>query len=293
VVVAAQGDELMLLHPKLDRLRAYGANDLDGDERDRTAGHVAGCDRCRSTLAWMDDVRAAASAPAPEPSPELWQKIAARVAADEPVLLPVDHKAPPPRLAGESRFAAGGRALRVAGLALLVTGAAAAAVIPGSPVRAFLEEMIGAGQPAAQDSSVPPAAPPTPPVTLLIEPAAGAVVISLERPDATVRIHVRLVDGAELEVQALDGAAGATFRAAPGRLDIVAADAGAVILGVPRSLLHARIDVNGTAVLIKERGEVRILAPTADTVGSEYILPVRGMRDVRDVRDVRGSGPTD
>jgi hypothetical protein len=112
-------------------------------------------------------------------------------------------------------------------------------------------------------------------VLLLVEPANGSLHVVLDRPHPGVRIHVRLVETDELEVRALDGAAAATFRTSPGRIDIVGADSGAVMLAVPMSLGRIRIVVEGRTLLLKERGEIRILAPMADTIGSEFILPVR------------------
>ena len=70
------------------------------------------------------------------------------------------------------------------------------------------------------------------------------------------------------------GAAGAQFRSGNGRLTISGAAAGEFTLTIPRSLARARVEVNGSVYLSKERGQLHIFAPVADTVGSEIVLPI-------------------
>jgi hypothetical protein len=261
----------MVMHPGMQRLQAYSAGELSGAPRRRTATHVARCHRCRSTMEWMDDIRGVAREEVTLPAADGWAKIAARVDAKEAVLLPVE-----PVGAPHSGHTAS-RALRVALLTLMLGGAAAAA-IPGTWLRDRIEGLLDPWQAEPEPGDAPagngaPAAP-VAPVTLFIEPSGGAVVIALERPHAAVRIHVQLVDTRELEMRAQDGAAGATFRSSPGRLDIIDAGSGSVMIALPRSIANVRIIVDGRTYLIKDRGQVRVLAPTADTIGTEYILPV-------------------
>jgi hypothetical protein len=296
----------MLTHPHLDELRAYAAEELDAAVRRRTTEHVLACTECRDTLQWLADVRAAARAELPAPPPDTWARIAVRVAADEVVLLPLPEDA----IGGDAQAAGTGagtrgyedgalrgdgtagygrgaqapssllRGWRVAAVAVLIAGGAAAAAPDGwlrSMVTAVLGSSAGDGDaplPVGAAGSEPVAAAPTA-VALLVEPADGSVRISLQRPHAAVRVHVRLVDDTDLHVEALAGAAAATFRTSPGRLDIVGGDSGVVLLTIPTSLGRARVDVDGRTLLLKERGEIRILAPSADTVGSEFVLPVR------------------
>jgi anti-sigma factor RsiW len=263
----------MMMHPRMQRLQAYAAGELKGDVRRRTAVHLAQCPRCRATVEWMDDVRTTARADVPSPPAGAWEKIAARAEAGAAVLLPVE----PPESARPSSLS-WTRAARVAVVALLLAGAAAAAM-PGSWVRTAVEALIpglGAGAETAVPAEATEATDATPPVTLIIEPVGGAVVVALERPDSAVRVHVQITDANELEVRARDHAATATFRSSPGRLTILDAGAGAITLVVPRTLPSMRVAVDGRPLLVREHGEVRVLAPTADTIGAEYILPVGG-----------------
>jgi hypothetical protein len=267
---AAEGDEVMLMHPRMDRLQAYGAGELTGEPKRSTAAHIAQCPRCRATVDWIHDVRSTIRVEAPEPPANSWAQIAARVQARDAVLLPVEESAP--------ERGATVRALRVAAITLLIAAGAAASV-PREWLRTVADAVLPASwfdgpedapanEPAQTDA-------PAGPVILLVEPAAGALRIALERPRDGVRIHVRMVDASELEVRATGGAAAATFRTSPGRIEIAGADSGAVMLALPRGVASVRIDVDGTPYLLKERGRVRIMAPTADTIGAEYILPVR------------------
>jgi hypothetical protein len=262
----------MVTHPGMDRLQALDEGELTGEQRRTTADHVAACERCREAVEWIADVRRTAREEVPPPSDRAWEMIAARVAAQDAVLLPVEPVPAPARV----RSAA---PLVRAAMLILLLAAGAAAAMPGGWLRSAVESIVpGLGRTDegvtgdGQEAAVTPA--PLPPVVLYVAPAAGALHVTLERPHHAVRIHVQLIDAPELEVRALDGAAGATFRTSPGRLDIVGAEAGAVMLGVPVSLGRVRIDVDGRTLLLKERGQIRILAPGVDTVGSEYILPV-------------------
>jgi hypothetical protein len=300
----------MLTHPHPDDLRAYVAEELDAAAQRRTTEHVLACTECRGTLQWLEEVRAAAGAEPPAPPPDTWQRIAARVAADEVVLLPLHEDATgggaqadvasagtaaddadPGRGAGTAGAEGRGakrpsplrRGWRVAAAAVLVAGGVAAAA-PDGWLRSLVAAVLGSGSdageappPAAAAAAEPPAMAPAA-VALLVEPANGAVHISLQRPHEAVRVHVRVVDTGDLQVAAHAGSAAATFRTSPGRLEIVGGDSGAVVLTVPLSLGRVQVDVEGRVLLLKERGEIRILAPSADTVGSEFVLPVRTSR---------------
>lgn len=259
-------------HPGMERLQAFEAGELMGRARQRTAEHVAGCFECRSTISWMEDVRSAARAQVAEPPADAWARIAARVQARDAMLLPVEPLQAP-------RVPVVSRALRVALIALLVAGAAAAA-LPREWIGAAVDAVVPAAW-RGGDTDLVASAPhaendDTPPVTLFVEPAAGALRVAMERPHQAVTLHVQFVDAVEMQVRASGGAAGAIFRTSPGRVDIVGADSGAVVLALPNTVGNVRIEVDGQAFLLRERGQIRVLAPTADTIGSEYILPVRG-----------------
>ncbi|HEX2078614.1 MAG TPA: anti-sigma factor, partial [Longimicrobium sp.] len=149
-------------------------------------------------------------------------------------------EAAPPVLAAQAAFArqrrSGGalyqarRALpRAAVLVLAVAGAAAAAVIPGSPVREWVGAL-GAPEPAAPVEPVQPApAPPAPApveaapqvVSILASEGRVRVVVSASSPE--LRVRAKLVPGGRAEVTLTGAATTARFRTGPGRIVVVGA----------------------------------------------------------------------
>ncbi|HEU0016701.1 MAG TPA: zf-HC2 domain-containing protein, partial [Longimicrobium sp.] len=162
-------------HPPLDALRAFGDDEAPAAEARRTAAHLAGCPECRAHLAAMralrDGIRRASTL---APPPHTWERITARRAAGEELILPVsdaaDGAAAP---AAAHRF----RRLPVRRAALLLLGVAgvASATVPGSPLREALRDLVsratGAAPPPASPASTPAAGTPTP---LPPPPAAAA-----------------------------------------------------------------------------------------------------------------------
>jgi thiol-disulfide isomerase/thioredoxin len=86
----------MILHPAYPTLSRYAADELDPAKRARVAAHLAGCARCRAALTGR---RAVADAlhelPEPELPADLFDRITARRAAGERVILPADAGAHP------------------------------------------------------------------------------------------------------------------------------------------------------------------------------------------------------
>jgi hypothetical protein len=123
-----------------------------------------------------------------------------------------------------------------------------------------------------------PVAPVEPVTVLIVEPVNESVTIVLEQPAAGVRLRVRVSDSGPVEVRASAGTANAQFRSGSGRLTISSAAAGELTLTIPQALRRARIEVDGSLYLSKERGQLLILAPVADTIGSEIVLPITRAR---------------
>jgi hypothetical protein len=230
------------------------------------------CDDCRATLAWVRETRVALRDSNGLAAPSAWASIEARLIAGDAVLLP---SADAPARASQQRSG-----LKVAaGVLLLVCAGAVSAVVPGSPVRAWIASLTSA-------MSGPRVAPVVPPdstrgaaaetVTTLIVPAVnGAVRVDIEAPDAGLELRVRVSETSELEVQASGAAAAARFRSGSGRLTIAQPGAGRIVLVLPRSVGLVTVRVDGTSYLVKERDQLRVLAPLADTAGSEIILRLR------------------
>jgi hypothetical protein len=269
----------MITHLTLDHLRAYAAGDLTPRRRARTASHLAGCSRCRELAAWCEAVQSAARNAAGIPVPEgAWERIASRLHAGEAVLLP----------ASDDAFSTAPRPwhrrawVRAAAVLLLFAGVASATV-PGSPFRTWFAGSAPEAAPSGGEPTAPGggerasalAVEEVPEAALLVPPVAGAVAITIERPDPSLRIRVRLSEGEEVEVQARGGAADARFRTAPGRLAIAEAGAGEVVLALPRTVGRVTLQVDGSSYLTAERGQLRVLLPVADTAGSEIVLSVR------------------
>ncbi|MGH7555816.1 MAG: hypothetical protein ACREMQ_22675, partial [Longimicrobiales bacterium] len=113
-------------------------------------------------------------------------------------------------------------------------------------------------------------------VTTLIVPAENdAVGVDIETPAAGLEVRVRVIDARELEVQASGAAASARFRSGSGRLTITQPGAGRIVLVVPRAVGHVTVRVDGASYFVKDGDQLRVLAPSADTVGSEIVLRLR------------------
>jgi hypothetical protein len=117
---------------------------------------------------------------------------------------------------------------------------------------------------------------------LIVEPVNETVAIVLEQPAPGVRLRVRVAEAGAVEVRASGNASAAQFRSGSGRLTVSNAPAGELTLTIPRTLARFRIEVDGSVYLSKERGQMRVFAPVADTVGSEIVLPIaRGRPEAR------------
>jgi hypothetical protein len=213
-----------------------------------------------------------------------WERIAARLESGESVILPgAEHLAAP----AEAPLLRRGRtALRAA---LLVLGFAgfASAMVPGSPVRAWIGRVLpfaatGAGTgPAARGVAAPGVEPgadgsaATPAAQLLVPLVDGALAIRIERPDPELRIRVRVSGEPDVLVHASGGAAGGRFRTAVGRLTIEEAGGGDVVIGVPAGAGRVSLEVDGQLFLLQEAGRLQVLVPVADTVGSEFVFSPR------------------
>jgi hypothetical protein len=253
----------MKIHPSFERLQRFATAESPPSADSK---HLADCSDCRHTVQWLRDTRGAAAALSERPAPaESWERIAARVSAGESVLLPTE-------LVTQHR-SVGARALWRAALGLLLLAGAAAAAFQGSALRRWAERLFSREAPAPIETA-PVAPQPAREAVLLVEPNEGRVVLVLEQPRAGLRIHVRLSEVGAVEVRGRGAAADAQFRSGAGRLTIVEAAGGELDVTIPQSLAVMRIEVDGAAYLTKQGRQIRIFAPAADTVGSEFIFPI-------------------
>jgi hypothetical protein len=242
---------------------------LDGElspgARAEAEGHLASCSACAGELAELRGLTARTSA-----------------------LLGLV-EATPPVLAAQARFArhrrTGGamgearRALpRAAALVLALAGAAAAATIPGSPVR----EWVGIDAPERVVQEAPVALPPAPaPVPEVVEaapkavsilPSGGRVRIAVSGSSPELRVRAKLVPGARAEVTATGAATTARFLTGPGRIEVQGAGPGELVVTLPASADAAFVEVNGRVYAAKEGGRLRSLAPRVAGSATEPVF---------------------
>jgi hypothetical protein len=249
-------------------LQAYLDDELPVPERSAVEAHLAACGGCGSELAALEragTVFASAMGRLPEPTVALLEARAgvarrSRAAARtrEPVLL----------------F---GWSLARAALLLLGLAAVASATIPGSPLRRWIEELLADATVAPAEAPAiveAPAAPAPPMAEVSVAPEQGRVRVTLLDLPADASVRVRLVDGDRAAVLAMGGAAGARFTTGPGRIEVrgPTASGGEVLVQLPRSALRAEVLVDGRPYLVKDGAAVRLLAPAADTTGSEILF---------------------
>lgn len=202
-------------------------------------------------------------------------------------------EAAPPVLAAQARFARhrrGGGALtearralpRAAVLVLAVAGAAAAAAIPGSPAREWVRGLGAADRPA-QPAPVPPARPEAAPAAEEIAPRAisilpsdGQIRVAVSASSPELRVRARLVPGARAEVTATGAAATARFRTGPGRIEVLGAGPGELVVTLPADAEAAFVEVNGRVLAAKEGGELRSLAPRVAGSAAEPVFRAGG-----------------
>jgi peroxiredoxin len=79
-----------LRHPTFETLSRYVDRELERGRHERVAAHLASCARCRATIRFVHELRAVARAlPVPDPAEDALERILARRAAGERVILPV------------------------------------------------------------------------------------------------------------------------------------------------------------------------------------------------------------
>lgn len=273
-------------HPTFAELRSFAAAEAAPRGRRRTSAHLARCPRCRELVTWTREVTMAAAEATALPAPAgSWERIAARLAAGETVLLPTDGEAMISDQAGVPRWHRS-PALRAALLVLVLAGVASATV-PGSPLRAWIGRVLpfpAAGSEAgvASDADDPAAAAPgtgasvtRPDARIVVPLVDDALTIRIERPHPDLRIRVRVGGEPEVLVHASGGAAEGRFRRAAGRLTIEEAGEGEVVIGIPAGPGRVSLEVDGRLFLLKGAGQLQILAPAADTIGSEFVFTTR------------------
>jgi hypothetical protein len=241
-------------HPGEGTLLALLDGELPDDARRDAERHLAECPPCAAGLRELAHRRgtlagALARADAPPRVAEALMAVRRRRA---PALVRSPH-----------------RALGRAAVLLLGFAGIAYAAVPGSSVRHWLARV---AQPAAAPAAPPilrPAPAPRPedevaPAGISIAPDDGGVRVLLTGSAPALRVRAQLSDGDRVEVTARGAAAGARFRAAPGRVGVVGARAGEVSVMIPRAARTAVVEADGRVLLSRQDGRTRVLAPVVD-----------------------------
>ncbi|MEX2281746.1 MAG: hypothetical protein WEE89_04575 [Gemmatimonadota bacterium] len=268
----------MMFHPALHHLRAFASDDLQATARAEAARHLAGCQRCRDQLSWIESVRSSLQSAPVLAAPDVsWARIRNRVNLGDVVLLAAADATWQPAPVRS-------RAVAAALFILVLTSGVAALLTERDALKTWFNPTINdpVEAPAAVTPAAPPGAPAPLPITtqLAIAPEQGRLSVSIAGPHALLRVRVRIGDQPDLEVEATGAAGQGRFRTGPGRLTVEQPGGGDLLLTLPRAAAHVVVMIDGRTLLVKERSQVRLLVP-ADTNGPEFILPVRPVRPVR------------
>ena len=170
---------------------------------------------------------------------------------------------------------------RAAGLVLVAAGAAAA-LVPGSPFRAWIEGIGDAEVPtstvpavpvpwteAAEDVARVPAA-----TAISVEPLAGSLVVSLQGFGQSSNVHVRLTDARRASVRVEGAAESPRFVTGPGMLEVIGSREGEIWVELPRSAGDAVVQVDGEDAVRIENGRLVILWPVLDSLRGDVVFRI-------------------
>jgi anti-sigma factor RsiW len=239
-------------------LQALLDAELPPPERAEAEAHLAGCPACTGELRGL---RAAGE----RTSALLAQADVAAPVAQAQMALRRRRVA-----ARQSRFAETRRALlRAAALVLGLAGVAAAAV-PGSPVRAWIEDTVLPHERAPQAQEIQPAPAPAAPAPapeefsgVTVQPLDGRVRVALTGA-ADLRLTVRSSSEPGAKVLHAGLEPGARFHYSRGRVELAGARGGEVTVELPRDAEATVVEVNGRVYVAKDGGELRPLVPQAE-----------------------------
>lgn len=153
-----------------------------------------------------------------------------------------------------------------ASIVLVLGSAAAAAAVPGSPVRAWLDALVGGSRVQVETGTDEPS--PAPVAAASVLPTTDRFVVSVVALPSDGEIRVRIVTGERLSVEA---PAGSRFSSGDERIELRPAP-GVVRVDLPRGLPHAVLQVNGRVVLEREGSRVRTPEPGVERAGDTWII---------------------
>jgi hypothetical protein len=270
-----------MTHATEGLLVAYVDGEIDGAAAAELDGHLAACDQCARELQEMRrlSVRTHESLSLLDaPAPLL--RARAAVGAERA-------RVEPRRSTGWSLTRLGARGLARAAMLLLALAGAAAAAVPGSPVRRALETTIARvsqllnGEPSAPAVPVAPVVEPAAPVvepaapaytersSMAILPASGRVRVVLHAPAGPLDVTVRLVPASRALVETASAEADVRMRSAAGRIEVMGLGAGEVRIDVPATVPNATVEIGGMVYVYKAGDVLQLSGPAGTGRGGE------------------------
>lgn len=243
-------------HIEQGELQAYLDSEATLGARSQIDSHIKTCESCTHEL---NNLRAAAS---------LFTSALRGTDAQAPTF--AAHAAVSAARGGgrPRRFAFSRVALSRAAVLLIGFAALASAAIPGSPMRGWITtalRTIGIGT-HIETVSAPPAGsvPVAPanqtaagPATLSIQPIAGRVRVVLSDVDPAATIHIRVIDGDRVVIQASGAAAHARFRTGPGSAELIGVGKGEITIDLPRAATDARVKADGKVLFPRSNDKLK------------------------------------
>jgi hypothetical protein len=184
-------------------------------------------------------------------------------------------------------LSAGGRRLRYTGWSLaraaglvLVAAGAAAALVPGSPIREWMEDRSGSGSPIeSAPVEVAAEAPDESPAeagatAISVDLLEGGLTVSLRGFGRNSNVHVRLTDARRASVRVEGAAESPRFVTGPGTLEVIGSREGEIWVELPRSAGEAAVYVDGAAAVRTERGQLVVLWPVSDSLRGEVVFRI-------------------
>ena len=255
-------------HVSEARLLAHLDRELGAAEHRDVDRHLAECGACRRRLAGLreasDLVRRSLEeidVPVPEREPG-----DVRSAADASRRQGVAGAAGPAD-AGWRRILRRGALLKAA-LVVLGVATAAAAVLPGSPLRDWVADAVRplvTGPRSGPDVPAPSRS--RPPLESVSIPVEDRAVVQIRDAARELAVRVRMSDRTRLTVTAR----GARFETGEGSVEVAGPVGPEVIVELPRPVASARISADGRVLLERERGRLWVHA-TADTTPEGFLL---------------------
>lgn len=258
-------------------LQAWIDRELDPAEHGRVNRHLEDCAACRR------DLQALRSA-AETFSGAMLDYDAALAAEQADEAIPTGAPATHDRIAdGPARFLPRWVG-RVAALVLLLGAAAAAAMVPGSPLRGLFVDEEPDSPPAPAAVEIPAPIPVDAGASITVRPHENRLTVRIRDFPPGTRLVLRLVDRDVAVASLPDEASDARFIVASGVLDVVgpgasaqgSAQAGTVTLRLPRLLESGVVELDGEAVARVDDGRLSTLRQVSSAGGDEAVFEVGG-----------------